>query len=312
LRPDDLSIRRRRPAKPVIDPWRPLGVLDETERTAAGPPCVLRTVFLAGAECPFTCVFCDLWRQTLDGATPRGALPRQIEAALADGAAGVRGLKLYNASNFFDARAVPPADLPAIARLTAPFERVVVECHPRLVDDRCARFHETLTGRLELALGLETVHAAALPRLNKKMSLDDFAAACRRARRHDIALRTFVLVGAPFVPPTERMTAIEDSVRFAIDQGVEHVALIPVRAGAELAALAQSGDFAPPDLRQIEEALERGLALQTGSCVVTLDTWDLERHAAAPCCAAARRRRLRRMNAEGVAPPAVSCAECGP
>src|SRR3989442_2597209 len=31
------------------------------------------TVFLSGAECPFTCSFCDLWRWTIDEPTPQVA-----------------------------------------------------------------------------------------------------------------------------------------------------------------------------------------------------------------------------------------------
>ena len=54
-------------------------------------------------------MFCDLWQQTLSGHTPLGSLPRQLEEALRE--IGQRSLiKLYNASNFFDLAAVPPAD----------------------------------------------------------------------------------------------------------------------------------------------------------------------------------------------------------
>src|SRR6185295_5330636 len=153
-----------------------------------GPSARVLTVFLAGAECPFSCVFCDLWRHTIDGPTRRGALPAQIEKALAaagpipDGAQ----VKLYNASNFFEPRAVPPEDDEAIAALLAPFAQVVVECHPRLVGARAERFAARLaesqsptraSRRLQVAMGLETVHPHALPRLGKAMTLDGFAGA---------------------------------------------------------------------------------------------------------------------------------------
>ena len=39
--------------------------------------------------------------------------------------------------------------------LVSPFERVVVECHPRLIDDRCEEFDAKLDGQLEVAMGLE-------------------------------------------------------------------------------------------------------------------------------------------------------------
>ena len=134
------------------------------------------TVFLTGSECPFTCVFCDLWRQTLDGPTPAGAIPSQLDRVLAELTALEEGatIKLYNASNFFDRRAVPRSDWPAIAERLTGFERVVVECHPRLVDDSCLEFAALLAGRLEVAMGLETARVEVLARLNKKMTLEDF------------------------------------------------------------------------------------------------------------------------------------------
>ncbi|MCB1036985.1 MAG: hypothetical protein KDD47_24370 [Acidobacteria bacterium] len=75
-------MRALRPARPPVDPWRPLGWQLERERTVEGALEPALTVFLAGAECPFTCVFCDLWRHTLEGPTPAGALPAQLSAAL--------------------------------------------------------------------------------------------------------------------------------------------------------------------------------------------------------------------------------------
>lgn len=271
-----------------------------------------RTVFLAGAECPFTCVFCDLWRYTLDRPTPPGALVRQLEDALADGAPEIDCLKLYNASNFFDPRAVPDADLPALAALVADRSRTVVECHPRLVGDECLDFARRLDGRLELALGLETAHPEALARLGKRMSLDDFDRACRFAQRHDLGLRAFVLIGAPFVPPEESSGWIRRSVVHALDQGVEHVALIPVRGGnGALEELAARGQFTPPTPGVIEAAFDDALEVAGRRAVVTLDLWDLDSHfAARDCCAAARLERLAATNTDGAIRASIDCPSC--
>src|SRR5437763_16140596 len=78
------AIRALRPPKREVDPWRPLGCLWEAEREADGGEIAALTVLLAGAECPFTCVFCDFWKDTLDGPTPPGAIPAQLRAALAE------------------------------------------------------------------------------------------------------------------------------------------------------------------------------------------------------------------------------------
>ncbi len=271
-----------------------------------------RTVFLAGAECPFSCVFCDLWRFTLTGATPPGALTRQLELALAEMGPvepGTTSIKLYNASNFFEPRAVPEGEEERLLPLLSPFFRVVVENHPRLTNERCLAFAEALEGRLEVAMGLETVHPEALPRLGKAMRLADFDAACRRLRGAGVSLRAFVLVGAPFVPAAEAVDWAVRSAEHAFAQSVGTVTLIPVRGGgSELARLAAEGRFTPPRLARLEEALERCLELDGG--VVQADLWDLERFADCPTCAPARRDRLHRSNLSGATEPAVACEAC--
>jgi hypothetical protein len=270
------------------------------------------TVFLAGSECPFTCVFCDLWRYTLDQPTPLGALPAQVRIALADEAArraSPRRIKLYNASNFFDPRAVPPPDVPILAELLRSFAGVTVECHPLLVGGACLEFAERIEGRLEVAMGLETVHPDALARLNKRVSLDDFARAAARLRGADIDVRAFVLVGAPFVPPQEGVQWAVRSVEHALDQGAAVVALIPARGGnGEMERLAELGEFHAPSLRDLEAALDGALRLRGG--VVLADLWDAARLPACASCRPSRLERLGRMNRTGRIEPDVSCASC--
>src|SRR3954447_2148828 len=133
---------------------------------------------------------CDLWKNTLEAPVASGQIPGQIRWGLAR-LPPARHLKLYNSGSFFDPLAIPPEDYGAIARLAAPFERVIVECHPRLVGRRCREFRRLLPGELEVAMGLETVRPEVLPRLNKQMTLDDFARAASDLRSQDIALRTF-------------------------------------------------------------------------------------------------------------------------
>ena len=99
--------QRRHAPKLAVDAAQPSGWLREEEQQSDGRRLPTLTVFLAGAECPFDCVFCDLWRHTLDRPTPRGAIPRQIATGLAAAGPPTAGaIKLYNASNFFDPIAV--------------------------------------------------------------------------------------------------------------------------------------------------------------------------------------------------------------
>lgn len=304
-------VRSLRGPRRGVDPFEPIAHLWEEEREPGGGVIPALTIFLAGAECPFTCVFCDLWRETLAEPTPPGALPAQLRQVLGGHKALPRpsAIKLYNASNFFEPRAVPPEDEEEILALVAPFDRVTVECHPRLTGERCLRFAERLAGRLEVAMGLETVHPEAFPRLNKGMDLLDFDRAAERLRGAGIAFRAFVLVGAPFVPPAETVDWAVRSAEHAFQLGAERVSLIPVRGGnGAMEVLRNEGHFTSPTFDQLEEALERSVGL---GGIVTADLWDARRFAACPACAEVRVARLERMNATGRPEPRAGCPTCG-
>jgi len=263
---------------------------------------------LAGTECPFTCVFCDLWQYTFDEPTPPGAIPKQLEVALESGTAP-DAIKLYNASNFFDKNAVPPQDLEVIADRLAGIGEVTVECHPRLVGESCIRFAERLEGRLQVAMGLETIHPDVLPRLNKQMSLQDFLSASDLLHANRIGVRAFVLLSPPFVPVAEAVEWSLRTVEFALDHGIEVVSVIPMRGGnGEMERLAELGLFEPPTLSMLEEVMGRAVESRRG--VVLADLWDAEKLTACPICQEARLRRLRDMNRTGKVSSGVVCPQC--
>lgn len=309
------TARRRGRPRPVHDPYRPLDVLAEEERRGDGGVERWLTLFLTGAECPYGCVFCDLWRHTLDGPTPAGALPAQVAAALErPEAKGATGVKLYNASNLFEPRALPPEDDADLAALVDGFRRVLVECHPNLVGERCFAFAERLAqrgARLEVAMGLETVHPEALPRLGKGMTLERFDRACGELREAGCGVRVFVLVGAPFVPAREAVEWAVRSAAHAFARGAGHVSLIPVRGGTpEMEELRAAGEWTPPALTHLERALDEVLAAAPAGAVATADPWDLERLADCAACAPARRERLDRLNRTGRPEPCITCPQC--
>lgn len=308
----DQRIREIRPPKPRVDPWKAHGTLLERERRPNGLLEYSYTVFLAGAECSFTCSFCDLWRYTIDGPTPPGAIPRQLGRVLRARPVPIpHRLKLYNASNFFDARAVPREDWPAIAKLMAPFFFVTVESHARTVGPRTLEFAKLLVAaRFEVAIGLETIHPGAMAQLNKRLDLERFERAAGFLADHGIDLRVFVLVGAPHVPADETVEWACRSAEFAVRLGAATVALIPVRGGnGELERLAALGHFVPPTLTDLETALDQCLGLSPG--VVTADLWDIERIARCAECRYARVSRLERLNLRRRPEPRVTCAACG-
>jgi archaeosine synthase beta-subunit len=308
---EDRRIRSLRPARPPVDPWIAHGSILEDERGPGGVVERSLTVFLAGAECPFTCSFCDLWRWTVDGPTPPGALPAQLARVLHALERPVPDrLKLYNASNFFDRRAVPAVDVPAIAQLAHPFAAVTVESHANTIGPLTLEFARLIPGRLEVAVGLETIHPVAARHLNKRLDPAQFDRAAAFLAEHGIDLRVFVLVGAPFVEPEESVEWTVRTAEYAARRGATRIALIPVRGGnGELERLAALGRFVPPGLSQVEAALDRCLGL--APVLVAADLWDIDRLPACAECRPRRIERLRRLNLTGGPEAPVVCRSCG-
>lgn len=279
--------RALRPAKKAHDPWTAPAWQLEKERQVDGREATCLTVFLIGRECPFTCVFCDLWQHTIDQDTPPGALPAQLRLALAaasrqEGTLPAQLLKLYNASNFFDAQAVPRVDEGAIVAASRGFERVVVESHARLLGPRCRHFAEQLEGRLQVAVGFETVAPASLSRLGKGIGVADLRRAGRFLQGAGISLRAFVLIGAPFLPRRERPEWTRRTCELALELGAEQVVLIPLRPSpGELSRLIASGEVELPDLAEVAETVD--LCVPLAPRRLLLDTWDLERLTAGRC-----------------------------
>ena len=306
----DQQIRSLRPAKEHVDPYRAHGSLIEDERRPGGTTERALTVFLAGAECPYTCTFCDLWKWTIDGPTPPGALTAQLESILRAQAGPLPDrLKIYNASNFFDQRAVPAEDVIGIARLAAPFAGVTVESHANTIGPRTLALARQLSGRLEVAVGLETIHPLAAERVNKRLDLGRFDWAARFLAENRIDLRVFVLLGAPYVPAGESVAWTVRAVEYAVERGAAMVSIIPVRGGnGEIERLESLGQFTRPTLSQLEDALDG--CLQFTDTVVTADLWDASRLIACDHCAAQRIERLRVVNVTGRAQTRIDCTAC--
>jgi archaeosine synthase beta-subunit len=304
----DQWILERRPARETLDPQKPYLFFVEQELSASGEILPVATIFLSNRECPWRCVMCDLWRNTLTNSVPPGAIPAQIDFALSQLPAP-RVLKLYNSGSFFDSHAIPVEDHPAIAGRATTFERLIVENHPALVNDDCLRFRDRLQCRLEIAMGLETVHPDILPELNKRMTLEQFSTAAAFLRMRDIDLRVFVLVQPPFMQPHEAVLWAQRSVDFAFDCGATAVTLIPTRGGnGAMETLAANQQFSPPRLETLEASFSYGLRLKRGR--VFADLWDAERIPSCPVCQIPRLSRLRNMNLSQINLVPVRCDSC--
>lgn len=309
----EAEILAARLAKNAVDPRRPYAFLRERERTAEGEIEDVATIFLTNRECPWRCLMCDLWRNTTDETVPPGAIAEQIDYALAR-LPPARHVKLYNSGNFFDAKAIPPGEHAAIAGRVRRFRTVIVENHPKLCGETCVRFRDLLETRLEMALGLETVHPEVLPRLNKGMTLDDFARAVEFLLRNEISVRAFVLLRPPFLNEAEGVEWAAKSMEIAFSLGVGCVSVIPTRGGnGIMERLAAAGQYAPPNIKSLEQSLTNGLEtarLHAARPRVFVDLWDAEKFCRCPDCATARIARLAEMNLVQQVLPPIRCNAC--
>ena len=297
------AIRRRLD----LIPSRAYAAVWEEEHGEDGSQLPTAVVFLTNKECPFHCVMCDLWVNTLQVAVAPGDIPQQIATALAT-LPPARQIKLYNSGSFFDPAAIPPEDHLEIASLLRDFDRVIVEAHPAFLrgvhGDRCLRFRDALGGRLEVAIGLETAHPGVLARLDKQMTLETFAAATGFLAREHIALRVFILLKPPTMTEEEGVEWACRSLDFAASCGATASSIIPTRPGNPAMESIDSA-FAGPTLHSLERALEYGISFGRGR--VFADLWDVDRFFTC-ACSPSRAERLRTMNRNQRVVDPIVCA----
>jgi radical SAM enzyme (TIGR01210 family) len=304
---NDQWIVSMRGNKNPVDPQRPYGWLVEKERTISGKIEDTGIIFLTNRECPFHCLMCDLWKNTTDKSVAAGSIPNQIEWALEQMPA-VQHLKLYNSGSFFDGRAVPEKDYKSIASIVKDFETVIVESHPKLINEKCLNFRNMLKPDLQVAIGLEIVHPGILRKLNKQMTVEDFRNSVSYLTKHGISTRAFILLRPPLLSESEGIHWAERSIDFAFSAGVESCTIIPVRAGnGAMDELMEKGHFSLPDIQSLETVLEYGIGLNAGR--VFADVWDLALFSSCKKCIDKRTDRLVSMNLSQKIVGAVEC-EC--
>lgn len=306
---DTSEIIDLRPPRNKVRPDRPYHFLHEQERAPDGALKEVNAIFLSNSECPFKCVMCDLWKNTLKEPVQPGDIPAQISHAL-QRLPQARVVKLYNNGNFFDRKAVPPEDYEAVAGLLSGYERVIIENHPKLCGTGCLAFRQLLGGRLEIAMGLETIHPEVLPKLNKQITTDNFAEAASFLTQNNIDTRAFILLNPPFLTdPAENIAWAVKSVEFALHCGVSACSIIPTRTGnGAMEKLQQEGHYVPPTIAALEQVFEQTLRFNGGRIFV--DLWDLNRFSKCDHCFEERKQRLDQMNLSQQIGRPIQCAHC--
>ncbi len=252
--------------KNKLDATKAYGVFSEPELTRNGTVEDHNIILTTNKECPFQCVMCDLWKNTLDERVTKGVIAKQVCDAL-ENLPEAKHLKIYNAGSFFDRQSIPKQDTFDIADMISEYETLIVEAHPKLIGTPCFEFAEYLQPELEVAMGLETVDPSVLPKLNKNMTLDDFERATTQMLEHNIFVRAFILLRTPWHSEEEGIYWAKESIDFAHRIGVECCTVIPLRKNERF-----EWTFEPSSTNALDEVVAYGLAKNKGR--VFGDTWD--------------------------------------
>lgn len=305
--PDTREIVKLRSPKNVLDPEIPYHFLHEEEPDEQGNLQKINTVFLTVKECSFKCLMCDLWKNTLNEPTRPGVILKQIDYAL-ERLPAAEVIKLYNNGNFFDPKSIPSCDYPAIINRLQSFRRVIVENHPSLCGEACVEFSDKLQGALEIAIGLETIHPAILPKLNKQIIPEDFQKAASFLKKNKIDVRAFVLLNPPYLTSKqENVDWVIKTVKFAFQSGAHACSIIPTRSGNGIMDLLyQQGNYTIPSLDTLEEVFEKSLGMGLG--LVFADTWEIGFLSNCVSCFEKRKKRLETMNLSQKINQRVACS----
>ena len=280
---DDRFVLQHRGPKNLVDPRRAYATAWEEEPDASGALVPTAVVFLTNRECPFRCVMCDLWMNTLDDAVPRGAIAHQIRGALSE-LPPARHIKLYNAGSFFDPQQIPADDDEEIAATVEGFDRVIVESHPAFLSgaygERCRRFQASIPGRLEVA---DRSGDCASRRARAAQQADDARGVSPRGRLPPPARHRAARVHA--AQPAVRARPTRPSNGPA-DRSMSPPTAAPPRARSFRPAAAtarwkrSATRSSPPRLPELEAVIEYGLRQRRAGpdrMRVFADLWDVER-----------------------------------
>jgi len=279
----------------AVSSKRPYAFFSERELSRSGQIEDVATLFLTNRECPFHCVMCDLWKNTLTESVQSGDIPLQISYAL-NQLAPADSVKLYNSGNFFDPKAIPYSDHSAIADLVKNFSNVIVENHPKLCTNICGDFLKLIApASFEIAIGLETCHEPSLEWLDKSFELRDFEKAVKLLRNNGIHVRVFLLLGLPGLSREDSIEWTLRSITYAANLGVDCFSIIPTRSDSPAFQRSrEDGSFFEPTGDQMEETFERALQLKAGR--VFMDLWDAKRFFSSSSSAELKIKRLESMN----------------
>lgn len=172
---------------------------------------------------------------------------------------GQKILKIFTSGSFLDESEVPPDVRREILSMASErFEQVVIETRPEFLREESLEECLSLFGNIQVALGLESANNLVLEHsINKGFLFEDYLEAARKVKESGASLKTYLLIGPPFLTEFE---AVRDSVESAkkIQSITDIISFNPVNVqnGTLVERLWRRNEYRPPWLWSVVEVLE--------------------------------------------------------
>jgi len=162
------------------------------------------------------CTMCGYFRDSLPEGIDETQIIVQVDKAL-ERYAGESIIKIFTSGSFLDSKEISFHTQKKILKEVSKrpqVKKISIESRPEYVTDKIEELAQMIRPvSLEVSIGLESANDRVLEKaINKGFLFNDWLKAARCIRRHNIDLKTYLLIKPPFL--TER-ESIEDCIRSA-------------------------------------------------------------------------------------------------
>ena len=205
------------------------------------------------------CLMCGYSRDTYDGKITTADLTAQYNRAM-EKYSGQKIVKIFNSGSFLDENEIPPEVRDAILKdLDEKAARIVIESRAEFITDDVLDKLGEITGKLEVALGLETASDEINKScVNKGATFDDYKQAAGMIHRHGYRVRSYVLLKPPFLTESDAITDTWNTME-KIRNITDVISINPVNVQkwTVVEKLWKNRQYRPPWLWSVLELLKR-------------------------------------------------------
>jgi radical SAM enzyme (TIGR01210 family) len=175
-------------------------------------------------------------------------------------------VKIFNSGSFFDTHEIKPdARNHILTHLTTTAEKISVESRPEYITQKTMTDIKTIVGstQFEVGIGLETAHDDIREHaINKGFTFADYQHAATLLKKHDIQVKTYVLIKPPFLTEHQALTDAVATVKKIVNH-TQTISFNPVNVqrGTVVEYLWKRHQYRPPWLWSIIQILQESSKL---------------------------------------------------